>query len=95
MLDIVVQQVASASLVLDSPPVKRLFVDGGFSKNPVYMNLLATALPQLEIYAASMAQATAVGAALAIHKSWNKKDIPRTLITLQYYARAQDALSRQ
>jgi sugar (pentulose or hexulose) kinase len=95
MLDIVVQQVASTSLVLDGTPVKRLFVDGGFSKNPVYMNLLAAALPQLEIYAASMAQATAVGAALAIHQSWNKKEIPRTLITLQYYARAQDTLIKQ
>jgi glycerol kinase len=72
--------------------VKRLFVDGGFSRNAVYMNLLAMAFPQLEVYAASMAQATALGAALAIHKSWNRKRLPNTLIRLQYYSAAQTAL---
>ena len=91
MLDIVKQQVASTNLVLKGSAVKRLFVDGGFGKNKLYMNLLAQAYPQLEVYAASMAQATALGAALAIHKSWNKKPVPNSLITLQYYAAPQEA----
>ena len=82
MLDIVAQQVTSTNLVLKDSPVKRLFVDGGFGKNKLYMNLLAMAYPQLEVYAASMAQATALGAALAIHKAWNNKPLPNTLITL-------------
>lgn len=86
ILDIIAQQIRSTQLVIDGSPVKRLFVDGGFSKNAIYMNLLALSFPQVEVYAASMAQATALGAALAIHKSWNKKSIPNTLIKLQYYA---------
>jgi sugar (pentulose or hexulose) kinase len=90
MLDIMNQQIRSTQLVLNGSPVKRLFVDGGFSKNVIYMNLLATAFPQLEIYAASMAQATSLGAALAIHQAWNKKPIPNTLIQLQYYSAAQE-----
>jgi sugar (pentulose or hexulose) kinase len=89
MIDIINQQVRSTTLVLNGSPVKRLFVDGGFSRNAVYMNLLAIAFPQLEVYAASMAQATALGAALAIHNSWNKKPIANTLIKLQYYSGAQ------
>jgi sugar (pentulose or hexulose) kinase len=92
MLDIISQQVRSTQLVLNGSPVKRLFVDGGFSRNAVYMNLLALFFPQLEVYAASMAQATALGAALAIHKSWNKKPLPNTLIKLQYYSAAQTTL---
>jgi sugar (pentulose or hexulose) kinase len=88
MLDIISQQVKSTQLVLNGSPVKRLFVDGGFSRNAVYMNLLALSFPQLEVYAASMAQATALGAALAIHKAWNKKPLPNTLIKLQYYSAA-------
>lgn len=86
MLDVMFVQVRSTQLVLNGSPAKRLFVDGGFSRNSVFMNLLAMAFPQLEVYAASMAQATAVGAALAIHKSWNKKPVPNTLIKLQYYS---------
>jgi len=89
MMDIVAQQVYSTQLVLNNSPVKRLFVDGGFSKNSIYMNLLAAAFPHIEIYSASMAQATALGAALAIHKAWNKKDVPNNLIGLQYYAALQ------
>jgi sugar (pentulose or hexulose) kinase len=92
MLDIIRQQLRSTQLVLNGSPVKRLFVDGGFSRNAVYMNLLAMAFPQLEVYATSMAQATALGAALAIHSSWNKKPLPNTLIRLQYYSAAQTAL---
>jgi hypothetical protein len=33
-----------------------------------------------------MAQATAVGTALAIHKAWNNKALPADIIGLQSYA---------
>ncbi|MCW3114682.1 MAG: carbohydrate kinase, partial [Segetibacter sp.] len=66
--------------------VKRMFVDGGFSKNSIYMNLLAEAFPGMEVFAASMAQATALGTALAIHRSWNDKPVPNDLIELKYYS---------
>ncbi|HUC81784.1 MAG TPA: FGGY family carbohydrate kinase [Flavisolibacter sp.] len=89
MLDIMAQQIRSTQLVLNGSSAKRLFVDGGFSKNSIYMNLLAAAFPQMEIYAASMAQATSLGAALAVHNAWNKKAVPNTLIQLQYYSVAQ------
>ena len=92
LLDITWQQVASTQLVLKGSTVKRLFVDGGFSKNAIYMNLLAASFPHLEVFAASMAQATALGAALAIHSSWNKKPLPNTLIKLQYFAQPQDVI---
>jgi sugar (pentulose or hexulose) kinase len=91
MQDIMTQQVASTSLVLQGTAVKRIFVDGGFSKNDIYMHLLAAAFPQMEVYAASMAQATAVGAAMAIHTSWNSQRLPTGVIALRYYGVAQDA----
>lgn len=85
MLDIMEGQVASTRLVLKDSGTKRIFVDGGFSKNSIYMNLLAAAFPDMEVYAASLAQATAIGAALSIHEAWNKKPLPTDLIQLQYY----------
>ena len=84
--DLVQQQVKASALVLKDTPVKRVFVDGGFGKNAVYMTLLAASLSGLEVFAASMPQATALGAALAIHKSWNKKSLPNNLIELNYYS---------
>jgi sugar (pentulose or hexulose) kinase len=88
MADLMTQQVAALNLVLHNSPVKKIFVDGGFSKNPLYMNLLANAFPQNEVYAASMAQASAMGAALAVHSSWNRSSPSSDLIELKAYTLA-------
>lgn len=89
MLDLVHLQTASTQLVLKGTAVKRIFVDGGFSKNSIFMHLLAFAFPDVEVFAASMAQATAVGAALAIHREWNTKGVPNDIIELKYYSAKQ------
>lgn len=85
VLDIVTQQHASTQLVLKGTKVKRIFVDGGFSKNAIYMNLLASFFPDIEVFAASMAQATSIGAALSIHNVWNQKAVPNDIIELKYF----------
>jgi sugar (pentulose or hexulose) kinase len=85
MYDIIQLQYLSTQLVIQNSGVKRIFVDGGFSKNSIYMHLLAQVFPQLEVYAASVAQATAMGAALAIHSEWNTTAIPADMVKLEYY----------
>ena len=85
MMDLVKKQAASTWLVLKGAAVKRIFVDGGFSNNALYMNLLVATFPGIEIYAASMTQATALGAALALHGLWTKKQLPADIIQLNYY----------
>ncbi len=85
IMDLMEQQVASTKLVLHSPEVKRIFVDGGFGKNQIYMHLLAEAFPDIEVFAASIPQATAMGAALAIHSHWNTRILPGDIIELKYY----------
>ncbi|NCI49710.1 carbohydrate kinase [Sediminibacterium roseum] len=84
--DIIAQQKISTSLILSDRKVSRIFVDGGFAKNPVYMNMLANAFPSMEIFAASVSQATAIGAALAIHADWNTQGIPGDMVELKYYS---------
>ncbi|RZK82141.1 MAG: carbohydrate kinase [Pedobacter sp.] len=86
IFDLVKQQKISTEMVLKGTTARRIFVDGGFSKNVIFMNLLAKAFPGIEVFAAHMAQATAVGAALAIHKSWNTKPLPNDIIALKYYS---------
>jgi sugar (pentulose or hexulose) kinase len=85
MLDLMVIQTHSTQLIIQNTPVKHLFVDGGFSKNSLYMTLLAKAFPALSVFAASVAQATALGAALAIHRFWNRKPLRNDLIELKSY----------
>lgn len=85
MLDIIQQQLAATQLVITGSSVNRIFVDGGFGNNAVYMHLLALSFPDIEVYAASVAQATAMGAALAIHNEWNTHPVPADMVKLKYY----------
>lgn len=84
--DLVNLQYHSSTLVIKGSPVKKIFVDGGFSKNVIFMNLLAAIFPAFEVYAAFMAQATALGTAMAIHRHWNSKAMANDMIQLKYYA---------
>jgi L-fuculokinase len=85
MMDIMDQQVDSTRLVLQDTDTHRIFVDGGFGRNQVYMHLLARAFPDIEVFTASIPQATAMGAALAIHEHWNNAPLPGDIIELKYY----------
>jgi L-fuculokinase len=85
MMDIMDQQVDSTRLVLQDTDTHRIFVDGGFGRNQVYMHLLARAFPDTEVFTASIPQATALGAALAIHGHWNNAPLPGDIIELKYY----------
>lgn len=85
ILDIMDQQVNSTRLVLHDTDVRRIFVDGGFGRNQLYMHLLAEAFPGIEVFTASIPQATAMGAALAIHRHWNSRPLPGDIIELKYY----------
>jgi sugar (pentulose or hexulose) kinase len=85
MMDIMDQQVDSTRLVLQDTNTHRIFVDGGFGRNQVYMHLLARAFSDTEVFTASIPQATAMGAALAIHGHWNSAPLPGDIIELKYY----------
>jgi L-fuculokinase len=67
------KQIASSNLVLRNQSVKRIFVDGGFSKNDVFMNLLAKGFPKMMVYGTSVAQASALGAALVLDSKPERK----------------------
>jgi glycerol kinase len=75
MVDLVGQQLHSLDLLLKDAPVKQLLVDGGFSKNEWYMRLLAHALLEVEVYAAEVAQASALGAAMMVYEGETPKDL--------------------
>lgn len=85
MGDLISRQYESTNLVVSGTSVKRIFVDGGFGKNDICMNMLARRFKELKVYAASVSQASALGAALVIHKSWNSESIPAKTIEVRSY----------
>jgi sugar (pentulose or hexulose) kinase len=85
MMDIMEQQQISTGRIISEKSAKKIFVDGGFSGNPVFMQLLANAFPSVEVFAASVPRASALGAAMTIHEHWNRRPIPTGLIELKSY----------
>jgi sugar (pentulose or hexulose) kinase len=84
--DLVKKQIISTNLIIANSKVKRIFVDGGFSNNEIFMSMLAKGYSQYEVFSAAIPQASSIGAALAVHEKWNSKSIPNNLISLQYYS---------
>jgi sugar (pentulose or hexulose) kinase len=85
MRELVGKQVISVKWALGKSNVRKIFVDGGFSKNAVYLQLLAESFPEMEIFSAEMAQATALGAALVLHSAWNNQPLPQDLLSFQRF----------
>ena len=83
---LVKKQIESIDLILKHQDAENIFVDGGFSKNHVFMSMLAFHHDGKKVYAAEVAQATALGAALAIHDAWNPKPVGEDLINLKWYS---------
>ena len=83
---LVEKQIESINLVLKHQDAENIFVDGGFSKNHVFMSMLASHYQNKKVYAAEVAQATALGAALAIHDAWNLNPVGEDLINLKRYS---------
>ncbi len=83
MADLVALQKRSSDLVVKDVPVKKIFVDGGFAKNHVFMKMLALAYPVTKVWTSEVPQASALGAALVLHDSWNSRPVPEDLIKLK------------
>lgn len=81
---LVERQVFSTGLVLGKSVVQDIFVDGGFSKNEVYMHLLAEAFPDHRLHAATVPQASALGSAINMHDSWNHDVLPEKLVETRH-----------
>lgn len=86
IMHLVSKQIESTNLVLNGSDTKKIFVDGGFSKNHIFMQMLADHFSDYAVYAASVPQASAIGAALIIHQDWNKNSVPKHLVQLKRYS---------
>lgn len=74
MLELVNAQVSSIAAAIGGSKVKKLFIDGGFSDNEVYIKLLAHQFRKLKLRTTDSSLGSALGAAIAISdKELNSK----------------------
>ncbi len=72
MISLVQWQVVSLRLAQGATPVQQVFVSGGFCRNPLFLQLLASFLPEARVCTAQLEEASALGAALVLHRHWNR-----------------------
>ena len=76
---------ARAIRLVRTPNIKQIFVEGGFCQNEVFMYMLATILMNQRVYAASLPQASALGAAMVLHPHWNGHSAPIRVPDFRYF----------
>lgn len=78
--DLVDKQIWHTGLVLGNGDSGDIYVDGGFSRNSIFMRLLAERYPERRVYSATVSQASALGAAMILHDKWNDLPMPSELV---------------
>lgn len=65
--ELVDRQVEAIELALGSTRVRKIYIDGGFIDNALFIQLLAGSLPGVELITTNSPLGSALGAALAVH----------------------------
>jgi len=63
---------------------KNMFISGGFSKNPLFLNLIASRFPDKKVYTSEVANATSLGAAMVLWKGIDSGFQPSVDLGLKY-----------
>lgn len=66
MMELVELQVSNIRLAMGKQKIKRIYIDGGFSDNDVFIKLIAIALPKAKLRSTTASLGSALGAAIAI-----------------------------
>ncbi len=77
IIDLVDLTEESIDLIIDKDDrTKSMYISGGFSKNPIFLKLMASRFPDKNVYTSEVANATSMGAALVLWKGIDNKYNP-------------------
>jgi sugar (pentulose or hexulose) kinase len=70
MAELMTAQTESIRLAVGSTPIQQVFVDGGFTSNEVFVQMLKKALPEYEVRVTPSPLGSSLGAALAVEENF-------------------------
>ena len=74
MWEMVQLQIIAINLAIGKTPISKIYVDGGFADNEVFVNLLKQAYPAIKLRTTQSPLGSALGAAMAIADESIKKN---------------------
>jgi L-fuculokinase len=93
ILDLACMVRTSIDLIREGDGESDIFVDGGFARNALFMPLLASLLPKAEVRSSGIAQSTALGTALMMHRYWEgEASITESRFDLKKYGPSNSTL---
>jgi len=63
-------------IIAQEDNTKSIYISGGFSKNPIFLKLIASQFPEKRVYTSEVANATSLGAALVLWKGIDSRFNP-------------------
>ncbi len=63
-------------IIAKEDKTSNIYISGGFSKNPIFLALIASHFPKKHVFTSEVANATSLGAALVLWKSMDKRFNP-------------------
>lgn len=88
MIELVELQVASAKLAIGNTPVRKIYIDGGFADNEIFVQLLSMAFPAYKLRTTKSPLGSALGAAIVI----SDKKVGRKFLKKHYTMRKHTPL---
>lgn len=77
IIDLVDLTVESVDLIIERDDhTRNMYISGGFSKNPIFLTLMASRFPDKNVYTSEISNATSLGAALVLWKGLDAKFVP-------------------
>jgi hypothetical protein len=77
IIDLVDLTKESIDLIVENKDhTKNMYISGGFSKNPLFLKLMASRFPDKKVYTSEVANATSLGAALVLWKGIDQEFSP-------------------
>jgi len=70
-------------IVTDNEPAEIIYVTGGFARNDTFVSILAARIPEKRVYASTIENATALGAAMELFSETFNIDLPQVYLGLK------------
>lgn len=88
MIELVELQVASAKLAMGNTPILKIYIDGGFADNEIFVHLLSLQFPEYKMRTTKSPLGSALGAAIVI----SDKKVGRKFLKKHYTMRKHSPL---
>jgi len=84
MFDLVDECLGSyRQVITDHDPTEIIYVTGGFARNDTFVRILAARIPEKRVYASTIENATALGAAMELFSETFDTDLPQVYLGLK------------